>query len=42
VELVGHIDEVLKIALVPPAPAQPQDAVEPPEGQVGLQDGMTH
>jgi ATP-dependent Lon protease len=42
VELVGHIDEVLKIALVPPAPAQPQEAAEPPEGSIGLQDGMTH
>ena len=42
VELVDHIDEVLKIALVPPAPAQPQEAAEPPEGAVGLQDGMTH
>jgi ATP-dependent Lon protease len=42
VELVGHIDEVLKIALVPPAPAQPQDAAEPPVGEVSLQDGMTH
>jgi ATP-dependent Lon protease len=42
VELVGHIDEVLKIALVPPAPAQPPDAAEPPVGEVSLQDGMTH
>jgi ATP-dependent Lon protease len=42
VELVGHIDEVLKIALVPDAPAQPQDAAEPPEGSIGIQDGMTH
>ena len=42
VELVGHIDEVLKIALVPPAPAQPQEAAEPSEGTIGIQDGLTH
>ena len=42
VVLVGHIDEVLKIALVPPTPAQPAEAAEPPEGSIGLQDGMTH
>jgi ATP-dependent Lon protease len=42
VELVGHIDEVLKIALVPPAPAPPQETAETPEGAIGLQDGMTH
>jgi ATP-dependent Lon protease len=42
VELVSHIDEVLKIALVPPAPAQPQEGAEVGEGEVGLQDGMTH
>ncbi|HEY6547458.1 MAG TPA: endopeptidase La, partial [Vicinamibacteria bacterium] len=42
VELVGHIDEVLKIALVPPAPKEPQEAAEPVEGALGLQDGMTH
>jgi ATP-dependent Lon protease len=42
VELVDHIDEVLKIALVPPTPTQPQDTAEPGEGAVGLQDGMTH
>ncbi|HEY5906402.1 MAG TPA: endopeptidase La [Vicinamibacteria bacterium] len=42
VELVGHIDEVLKIALVPPTPKEPQEAAEPVEGALGLQDGMTH
>jgi ATP-dependent Lon protease len=41
VELVGHIDEVLKIALVP-APEKPQDAAEPPADALGLTDGMTH
>ena len=44
VELVGHIDEVLKIALVPPAPAQPQEAAEPPEGArrpAGRDDPLT-
>ena len=40
VELVGHIDEVLKIALVPPAGPAPQEAAEPPETSLG-QDGMT-
>jgi ATP-dependent Lon protease len=42
VELVDHIDEVLKIALVPPTPTQPQDTAEPGEGAVVIQDGMTH
>jgi ATP-dependent Lon protease len=42
VELVEHIDEVLKIALVPPAAPQPE-AVAPPPPELGpLQDGMTH
>jgi ATP-dependent Lon protease len=43
VELVEHIDEVLKIALVaPPAPQQQHDAA-PPTGDLGpVQDGMTH
>jgi len=43
VELVGHIDEVLKIALVPPAGPAPQEATEPPETSLGqMPDGMTH
>jgi len=42
VELVGHIDEVLKIALVPPA-TPPQEGAEPPAESLGpVQDGMTH
>ncbi|HKC12788.1 MAG TPA: endopeptidase La, partial [Vicinamibacteria bacterium] len=42
VELVAHIDEVLKIALVPPA-APPQEGAEPPAESLGpVQDGMTH
>jgi ATP-dependent Lon protease len=43
VELVDHIDEVLKIALVPPAAPQQQEAAEPPPalGDVAA-DGMTH
>jgi ATP-dependent Lon protease len=43
VELVEHIDEVLKIALVvPPAPQQ-QDVAAPPAAALGsVQDGMTH
>src|SRR5262249_9608618 len=41
VELVGHIDEVLKIALVRPTP--PQEGAEPPaESRGPVQDGMTH
>jgi ATP-dependent Lon protease len=43
VELVGHIDEVLKIALVPPAGPGPQEVAEPPETSLGeMPDGMTH
>jgi ATP-dependent Lon protease len=43
VELVEHVDEVLKIALVPPsAPEQPVVA-EPPAAALGpVPDGMTH
>ncbi len=42
VQLVEHIDEVLKIALVPPAtPAQPE--VAGPAEEIGpVQDGLTH
>jgi ATP-dependent Lon protease len=43
VDLVSHIDEVLKIALVPPAGPAPQEAAEPPETSLGeMPDGMTH
>jgi ATP-dependent Lon protease len=44
VELVEHIDEVLKIALIPPAaPRQQDDTVPPEEPSLGpVQDGMTH
>jgi len=42
VELVDHIDEVLKIALVPAAPPQQQDVAEPGAEIVPVQDGMTH
>jgi ATP-dependent Lon protease len=41
VELVEHMDEVLKIALVPPAAPQQRDVV-PPAGLDAVQDGMTH
>jgi ATP-dependent Lon protease len=41
VELVEHIDEVLKIALVPAAAPQQQD-VAVPESLGPVQDGMTH
>ena len=42
VELVEHVDEVLKIALCPPAP--PAEVVEPPVPPAlgDVRDGMTH
>jgi ATP-dependent Lon protease len=42
VELVEHVDEVLKIALAPPVP--PAEVAEPPVPPVlgDVQDGMTH
>jgi ATP-dependent Lon protease len=40
VELVEHVDEVLKIALVPTPAPQPEPAPPPELGP--LQDGMTH
>ena len=42
VELVEHVDEVLKIALVPPAP--PTEVAEPPVPPAlgDVRDGMTH
>jgi ATP-dependent Lon protease len=45
VELVDHIDEVLKIALVPPAaPVVHAEAPEAPAAELGgsVQDGLTH
>ena len=43
VELVEHIDEVLKIALVAPPSPQQQEVAAPPAGDLGsVQDGMTH
>jgi ATP-dependent Lon protease len=43
VELVDHIDEVLKIALLPPEPPPSEVAPEGPEEELGqLPDGMTH
>jgi ATP-dependent Lon protease len=42
VELVEHMDEVLKIALVPPAPPQQQDVAPAPEALGPVQNGMTH
>jgi ATP-dependent Lon protease len=41
VELVEHVDEVLKIALVPPAPPASQETAEPPAIE-DVQGGMTH
>jgi ATP-dependent Lon protease len=42
VELVGHIDEVLKIALAPPETPQ-GDLAEPPSTEMGpVQDGLAH
>jgi ATP-dependent Lon protease len=45
VELVDNVDEVLKIALAPPAPPQPQELATPPAEPSGLgpvTDGLTH
>jgi ATP-dependent Lon protease len=43
VELVDHIDEVLKIALLPPEPPASEVAPEGTEEDIGrLPDGMTH
>jgi len=43
VELVDHIDEVLKIALLPPEIPPPTVAAEPPGESLGqVSDGMTH
>jgi ATP-dependent Lon protease len=43
VELVDHIDEVLKIALLPPEPSPTRvDDEEPGEGLGRVPDGMTH
>ena len=45
VELVDHVDEVLKLALAPPAPPQPQELATPPaetEGLGSVPDGLTH
>ncbi len=43
VELVEHIDEVLKIALVTPPVPQQQEVATPPAGDLGtVQDGITH
>jgi ATP-dependent Lon protease len=42
VELVENVDEVLKIALVPPAAPAPQEVVEPAAEIVDVPNGMTH
>jgi ATP-dependent Lon protease len=43
VELVEHVDEVLKIALVPEAPPEPHVLAEPPVSSLDdVTDGMTH
>ncbi len=42
VELVDHIDEVLKIALVTQEDARPEVSHEPSEDLSSVQDGMTH
>jgi ATP-dependent Lon protease len=43
VELVEHVDEVLKVALVPPDPPLPLETPEPVAPELGsVTDGMTH
>jgi ATP-dependent Lon protease len=42
VELVENVDEVLKIALVPPAAPAPLEVVEPAAEIVDVPNGMTH
>src|SRR5712691_6851828 len=42
VELVEHVDEVLKIALVPPAAPSQQETVEPAPELGDVRDGLTH
>jgi ATP-dependent Lon protease len=42
VELVEHVDEVLKIALVPPAAPTQQETVEPAPELGDVRDGLTH
>jgi ATP-dependent Lon protease len=42
VELVENVDEVLKIALVPPPPAATPEPVEPPAELGDVRDGLTH
>jgi ATP-dependent Lon protease len=42
VELVDHVDEVLKLALVPPTPEPPAPDPADSEGIGPVQDGLTH
>jgi ATP-dependent Lon protease len=42
VELVEHVDEVLKIALVPPTAPTQQETVEPAPVMGDVRDGLTH
>jgi ATP-dependent Lon protease len=42
VELVEHVDEVLKVALVPPTAPAPQETVEPAPELGDVRDGLTH
>jgi ATP-dependent Lon protease len=42
VELVEHVDEVLKIALVPPAAPAQQETAEPAPELGDVRDGLTH
>jgi ATP-dependent Lon protease len=42
VELVENVDEVLKIALVPPPSAAQPEPVEPPSELGDVRDGLTH
>jgi ATP-dependent Lon protease len=42
VELVEHVDEAFKIALVPPAAPAQQETVEPAPEMGDVRDGLTH
>ncbi|HLA76911.1 MAG TPA: endopeptidase La [Vicinamibacteria bacterium] len=42
VELVEHVEEVVKLALVPPEPSPQPEVLEAIPAELGVQDGMAH